>query len=52
MIEPCTASTEPVRVLPNHLDKPKLTVEPDLTWIMPELTWIMPDLTWIMPDLT
>ena len=44
-----TDLTKPVRVLPNHLDKPKPTAEPDLTWIAkPDLSWIVPDLTWIV----
>ena len=36
-----TDLTEPVRVLPNHLDKPMPTAESDLTWIVPDLTWIV-----------
>uniref|UniRef100_A0A0D3CXP1 Uncharacterized protein n=1 Tax=Brassica oleracea var. oleracea TaxID=109376 RepID=A0A0D3CXP1_BRAOL len=38
--------TEPVRVLPSHLDKPKPTAEPDLTWIVRFPKMIETSLSW------
>ncbi|KAF2578085.1 hypothetical protein F2Q68_00002767 [Brassica cretica] len=38
--------TKPVRFLPSHLDKPKPTAEPDLTWIMRFPKMIETSLSW------
>ncbi|KAF3571820.1 hypothetical protein F2Q69_00059514 [Brassica cretica] len=38
--------TAPELVLPNHLDKPKPTAEPDLTWVVRFPKTVMTSLFW------